>query len=124
MPRKCAASASAYSQSSGARACGGRCRARFAHFLGSDDGAGGAGGQVDAGGMPSSHSALCMGLTTAVAMQHGLSSSMFPVSLGFSLIVMYDAAGVRRHAGKQAEVGFGSTFPPPCVPRDWCKAIL
>jgi len=59
---------------------------------------------VDAGGMPSSHSALCMGLTTAVAMQHGLSSSMFPVSLGFSLIVMYDAAGVRRHAGKQAEV--------------------
>eukprot|EP00240_Pyramimonas_obovata_P006149 CAMPEP_0118934522 /NCGR_PEP_ID=MMETSP1169-20130426/13870_1 /TAXON_ID=36882 /ORGANISM="Pyramimonas obovata, Strain CCMP722" /LENGTH=309 /DNA_ID=CAMNT_0006877437 /DNA_START=271 /DNA_END=1200 /DNA_ORIENTATION=+ len=59
---------------------------------------------VAAGGMPSSHSSLCMGITTSVAMQHGLSSSLFPVCLGFSLIVMYDAAGVRRHAGKQAEV--------------------
>eukprot|EP00238_Polyblepharides_amylifera_P010831 CAMPEP_0196587266 /NCGR_PEP_ID=MMETSP1081-20130531/56966_1 /TAXON_ID=36882 /ORGANISM="Pyramimonas amylifera, Strain CCMP720" /LENGTH=180 /DNA_ID=CAMNT_0041909405 /DNA_START=386 /DNA_END=928 /DNA_ORIENTATION=+ len=58
---------------------------------------------VDAGGMPSSHSSLCMGLTTSIALQHGLSSSLFPVCLGFSLIVMYDAAGVRRHAGKQAE---------------------
>jgi len=62
------------------------------------------GAMVDAGGMPSSHSSLCMGITTSVAMQHGLSSSLFPVCLGFSLIVMYDAAGVRRHAGKQAEV--------------------
>jgi hypothetical protein len=60
--------------------------------------------QVDAGGMPSSHSSLCMGITTAVAVQQGLSSALFPVCLGFSLIVMYDAAGVRRHAGKQAEV--------------------
>lgn len=59
---------------------------------------------VDAGGMPSSHSSLCMGITTAVAVQQGLSSALFPVCLGFSLIVMYDAAGVRRHAGKQAEV--------------------
>lgn len=59
---------------------------------------------VDAGGMPSSHSSLCMGITTAVAVQQGLCSTLFPVCLGFSLIVMYDAAGVRRHAGKQAEV--------------------
>lgn len=59
---------------------------------------------VDSGGMPSSHSSLCMGVTTAVAVKHGLESSMFPVCLAFSLIVMYDAAGVRRHAGKQAQV--------------------
>lgn len=56
------------------------------------------------GGMPSSHSALCTALTTSVALCHGMADSMFPVCLGFSLIVMYDAIGVRRHAGMQAEV--------------------
>lgn len=59
---------------------------------------------VDSGGMPSSHSALCSAVTTATAMEFGLGSSLFAVSLAFSSIVMYDAAGVRRHAGKQAEV--------------------
>jgi acid phosphatase family membrane protein YuiD len=58
----------------------------------------------DSGGMPSSHSSLVVGLTTAIAYGYGLSSTLFPLSLAFSLIVMYDAAGVRRHAGKQAEV--------------------
>ena len=58
----------------------------------------------DSGGMPSSHTSLVVGLTTAIGYQYGLSSTMFPLSLAFSLIVMYDAAGVRRHAGKQAEV--------------------
>ncbi|KAF8032440.1 hypothetical protein BT93_D1380 [Corymbia citriodora subsp. variegata] len=56
------------------------------------------------GGMPSSHSALCTALTTSVALCHGMADSLFPVCLGFSLIVMYDAIGVRRHAGMQAEV--------------------
>lgn len=56
------------------------------------------------GGMPSSHSALCMALTTSVALCHGVADSLFPVCFGFSLIVMYDAIGVRRHAGMQAEV--------------------
>ncbi|ONI23420.1 hypothetical protein PRUPE_2G188600 [Prunus persica] len=56
------------------------------------------------GGMPSSHSALCTALTTSVALCHGVADSLFPVCLGFSLIVMYDAIGVRRHAGMQAEV--------------------
>ncbi|KAL9260800.1 putative membrane protein YuiD [Drosera capensis] len=56
------------------------------------------------GGMPSSHSALCTALSTSVAICHGVADSLFPVCLGFSLIVMYDAVGVRRHAGMQAEV--------------------
>ncbi|KAH9616017.1 hypothetical protein KSS87_003381 [Heliosperma pusillum] len=56
------------------------------------------------GGMPSSHSALCTALTTSVALCHGVSDSLFPVCLGFSLVVMYDAIGVRRHAGMQAQV--------------------
>jgi len=58
----------------------------------------------DSGGMPSSHTALVVGLTTSIAYQFGLGSAYFPISLAFTLIVMYDAAGVRRHAGKQAEV--------------------
>ncbi|XP_021748591.1 uncharacterized protein LOC110714392 [Chenopodium quinoa] len=56
------------------------------------------------GGMPSSHSALCTAMTTSVALCHGVADALFPVCLGFSLIVMYDAAGVRRHAGMQAQV--------------------
>lgn len=59
---------------------------------------------VEPGGMPSSHSSLCSGVTTALAMSQGLGSPMFAVALAFSVIVMYDAMGVRRHAGKQAEV--------------------
>lgn len=56
------------------------------------------------GGMPSSHSSLCAGITTAVALTQGLGSPMFAVCVAFSVIVMYDAMGVRQHAGKQAEV--------------------
>jgi len=56
------------------------------------------------GGMPSSHSSLCAGVTTAVALTQGLGSPMFAVCVAFSVIVMYDAMGVRQHAGKQAEV--------------------
>lgn len=45
-----------------------------------------------------------MGVTTAVGVLHGSSSPMFAIALVFSLIVMYDATGVRLHAGKQASV--------------------
>lgn len=54
------------------------------------------------GGMPSSHSAGVMGLSTAVGLIRGFSSIEFAISLGYACIVMYDAAGVRRAAGKQA----------------------
>ncbi|KAF5840259.1 divergent PAP2 family-domain-containing protein [Dunaliella salina] len=59
---------------------------------------------VQPGGMPSSHSSLCSGVTTALALQEGLSSPLFAISMAFSVIVMYDAMGVRQHAGKQAAV--------------------
>jgi acid phosphatase family membrane protein YuiD len=59
---------------------------------------------VDSGGMPSSHSSLCSAVTTAVALQQGLGSPLFAMCTCFSVIVMYDAMGVRRHAGLQAEV--------------------
>ena len=59
---------------------------------------------ADPGGMPSSHSAIVMGLTTAIGKYAGLSSAAFAIALIFSFVVMYDAAGVRRAAGKQAAV--------------------
>lgn len=59
---------------------------------------------VETGGMPSSHSAAVAALTTAVGIQEGFSSALFGVTLYFSLIVMYDAAGLRRAAGRQATV--------------------
>ena len=54
------------------------------------------------GGMPSSHSAGVMALSTAVGILEGFDSALFAVSLGFSMIIMYDAAGLRRAAGKTA----------------------
>ena len=54
--------------------------------------------------MPSSHSALVVGLTTAVGLKDSLDSSIFALCLVFSLVVMYDATGVRLQAGRQAEV--------------------
>ena len=56
------------------------------------------------GGMPSSHSAIVMGLTTAVGKYAGVSSAPFAIALIFTFVVMYDAAGLRRAAGRQAEV--------------------
>jgi len=54
------------------------------------------------GGMPSSHASGVMGLSTAIGLICGFSSIEFAIAFGYALIVMYDAAGVRRAAGKQA----------------------
>lgn len=59
---------------------------------------------VETGGMPSSHSATVTSLMTAIGISEGLSSPIFAVAFVFSIIVMYDAAGVRRAAGKQASI--------------------
>ena len=56
------------------------------------------------GGMPSSHSAIVMGLTTAIGKHSGIASAPFAIALIFTFVVMYDAAGLRRAAGRQAEV--------------------
>ena len=57
---------------------------------------------VGSGGMPSSHSALVMAVTTAIGLEQGFDTSLFGLALTLSLVVMYDAAGVRRAAGDQA----------------------
>ena len=59
---------------------------------------------LGAGGMPSSHSAVVVGLATLIGKYEGVGSSIFAVSLILAFVVMYDAAGVRRAAGKQAKL--------------------
>lgn len=56
------------------------------------------------GGMPSSHSAAVCALSTHLLVTEGPDSLLFGVALFFSLIVMYDAAGLRRAAGMQAVI--------------------
>jgi membrane-associated phospholipid phosphatase len=54
---------------------------------------------ISPGGMPSSHTASVVGLTTALGLLEGTSSTMFALALVVTLIVAYDATGVRLHAG-------------------------
>lgn len=57
---------------------------------------------MGAGGMPSSHSAVVMGLATLIGKNQGVDTPIFAISLILALVVMYDACGIRRAAGKQA----------------------
>lgn len=59
---------------------------------------------LGAGGMPSSHSAVVCSLAVLIGKEYGFSSSIFALALVFAIVVMYDACGVRRAAGKQAKL--------------------
>jgi len=59
---------------------------------------------VGAGGMPSSHSAFVMALSTSIGLNYGWNSPIYALALVFALVTMYDAAGVRRAAGQQAAI--------------------
>jgi len=59
---------------------------------------------VTTGGMPSAHSALAGALAAGVGQTVGWESPEFAIALIFAIIVMYDAAGVRQAAGKQARI--------------------
>ncbi len=59
---------------------------------------------VTTGGMPSAHSALVTSLATGVGQTTGWASPDFAIATIFAIIVMYDAAGVRQAAGKQARI--------------------
>ncbi len=59
---------------------------------------------VGSGGMPSSHSATVVSLATASCFEFGAASFEFAVSAILAIVVMYDARGVRRETGKQAEL--------------------
>jgi acid phosphatase family membrane protein YuiD len=57
---------------------------------------------VRSGGMPSSHTALVASLATVIALRAGLGTISFAIAAILAMIVMYDAAGVRRAVGRQA----------------------
>ena len=59
---------------------------------------------VGTGGMPSSHAAGASALATSIGITYGFDSAIFAVSLLFTLVVMFDAQGVRRASGKQAVI--------------------
>ena len=59
---------------------------------------------LGAGGMPSSHSAVVVSIATLIGKNFGVNSAIFALSLIVALVVMYDACGVRRAAGKQAKL--------------------
>lgn len=59
---------------------------------------------VSSGGFPSSHSAAVSSLAIGIGKYNGWSSPDFAIAAVLALVVMYDATGVRRAAGKQAEV--------------------
>lgn len=54
------------------------------------------------GGMPSSHTAGVVGISTSVGIITGFNSISFAIATGYALVVMYDAAGLRRASGKMA----------------------
>jgi acid phosphatase family membrane protein YuiD len=59
---------------------------------------------IAAGGMPSSHSALVTGVSVGIGLQEGFGSPLFAIAGIVAMIVIYDATGVRRHAGDHARV--------------------
>lgn len=59
---------------------------------------------IGTGGMPSSHSATVCGLSASVAITAGFSSVEFAIAMSFAIVTMYDALGIRRQAGKQAQI--------------------
>ncbi len=59
---------------------------------------------LETGGMPSSHTAAVTALATALGLKFGWGSAQFAIAAVFGSIVMYDATGIRRAAGVQAEL--------------------
>ncbi|XP_057985205.1 uncharacterized protein LOC110643577 isoform X2 [Hevea brasiliensis] len=69
---------------------------------------------LGSGGMPSSHSATVTALALSIGLQEGTGSPAFAIAVVLACVVMYDASGVRLHAGRQAELlnQIVCEFPP------------
>lgn len=59
---------------------------------------------VGTGGMPSSHASGASCLATAIGFEYGFNGVYFALAASYALVVMFDAQGVRRAAGKQAQI--------------------
>jgi len=58
---------------------------------------------LSVGGMPSSHSSLLTSATVAIGLYHGFDTPLFALGVAITMVVTYDAAGVRRQAGVHAQ---------------------
>uniref|UniRef100_A0A1J3I1F6 Putative membrane protein YuiD n=1 Tax=Noccaea caerulescens TaxID=107243 RepID=A0A1J3I1F6_NOCCA len=69
---------------------------------------------ISSGGMPSSHSATVTALAVAIGLEEGVGAPAFAIAVVLACVVMYDASGVRLHAGRQAELlnQIVCEFPP------------
>lgn len=59
---------------------------------------------VGSGGMPSSHAAGVTAMATAIGLELGFNSVIFAMAAVLALVIMFDAQGVRRASGQQAEI--------------------
>ena len=76
------------------------------------------------GGMPSSHSALVMALSLSIGKHYGFDGPSFAISIIVAFVVMYDAAGVRRAAGKQAALLNILIHSQGITPQEQLKELL
>lgn len=80
-----------------------------------------------AGGMPSSHSALMVSTTLAIGLYLGFGHPMFALATAITMIVVYDAAGVRRQAGIHAQkinLLINELFSGQPITEDQLKEVL
>lgn len=59
---------------------------------------------IGTGGMPSSHAAGAAALASSIGLNYGFNSVVFALAVTFAIVVMFDAQGVRRATGKQAQI--------------------
>jgi uncharacterized protein len=79
------------------------------------------------GGMPSSHSSLMIATTLTTGLYYGFGSPLFAIAFALTMIVIYDAAGVRRQAGYHAQkinLLFEELFSGKPIPQERLKEVL
>lgn len=79
------------------------------------------------GGMPSSHSSLMVSTTLSIGLYYGFGSPLFALAFAISMIVVYDAAGVRRQAGYHAQkinLLFEELLSGRPIPQERLKEVL
>ena len=79
------------------------------------------------GGMPSSHSSLMVATTLSVGLYYGFDNPLFAIAFAISMIVVYDATGVRREAGIHAQkinLLLEEFFSGQRIPQDQLKEVL
>lgn len=82
---------------------------------------------VSAGGMPSSHTSLVSSTSLAIGLFDGFYTSLFALSVAVAMVVIYDATGIRRQAGRQAEkinILVNELFSGQPISEDKLKEVL